>query len=466
MKKFSTLFLVSLLSGAVTLGAYKLLFDTNGYFSNHSTSGITTATNSYGKKIGLSADILDFTEAAEKTIHTVVHVKNVSRRTVSNPILEYFYGYKGGQSQEQIGTGSGVIISEDGYIVTNNHVIKDASEIEITLNNKKSYQAKLIGTDSKMDIALLKIDAKEKLPYTVFANSDSVKIGEWVLAVGNPYNLTSTVTAGIVSAKARDLDTSGIQSFIQTDAAVNPGNSGGALVNTRGELIGVNTMISSMTGSYVGYSFAVPSNIARKIIEDLMEFGNVQRGILGVEGGELNGTASKELGISQTQGFYINKVTKNSGAEKSGLLKGDIIIKLDEQNVATFADLSGYINTKRPNDKVQVTYIRDGKTRVVPVILSKNEFFRTEFKGIELENIEASDKKKFKIDYGVRIKSINSQNLKQYESELIGNIILSIDNAKATDVETVSKLLSKKEGNQTARIEMINKNGEIIRVIL
>ena len=466
MKKFSTLLLVSLLSGAVTLGAYKVLFDTNGYFSQDRNSGITTVSNSYGKKVGLSADVLDFTEAAEKTIHTVVHVKNVSRRTVSNPILEYFYGYKGGQSQEQVGTGSGVIISEDGYIVTNNHVIKGASEIEITLNNKKSYPAKLIGTDSKMDIALLKIDAKEKLPYTVFANSDTVKIGEWVLAVGNPYNLTSTVTAGIVSAKARDLDTSGIQSFIQTDAAVNPGNSGGALVNTRGELIGINTMISSMTGSYVGYSFAVPSNIARKIIEDLMEFGNVQRGILGVEGGELNGATSKELGISQTQGFYINKVSKKSGAEKSGLAKGDIIIKLDEQNVATFADLSGYINTKRPNDKVQVTYIRDGKTKVVPVILSKNEFFSTEFKGIELENIEATDKKKFKIDYGVRIKSINSQNLKQYEDELLGNIILSIDNIKATDVETVSKLLNKKEESQTVRIEMINKNGEIMRVII
>lgn len=466
MKKFSTLFLVSLLSGAVTLGAYKLLFDTNGYFSNDKISAVTMASNSYGKKVGLSADVIDFTEAAEKTIHTVVHVKNVSRRTISNPMLEYFYGYKGGQSQEQVGTGSGVIISEDGYIVTNNHVIKGASEIEITLNNKKSYQAKLIGTDSKMDIALLKIDAEEKLPYTVFANSDSVKVGEWVLAVGNPYNLTSTVTAGIVSAKARDLDTSGIQSFIQTDAAVNPGNSGGALVNTRGELIGINTMISSMTGSYVGYSFAVPSNIARKIIEDLMEFGNVQRGILGVEGGELNGTASKELGISQTQGFYISKVTKNSGAEKSGLNKGDIIIKLDELNVATFADLSGYINTKRPNDKVQVTYIREGKTKIIPVILSKNEFFSTEFKGIELENIEAADKKKFKIDYGVRIKSINSQNLKQYEDELIGNIILSIDNIKATDVETVSKLLSKKEESQTVRIEMINKNGEVLRVIL
>lgn len=466
MKKISTLFLVSLLSGGVTLGAYKLLFDTNGYFSSEKNALVTAASDSYKTKVGLSPEILDFTEAAEKTIHTVVHVKNVSRRTITNPILEYFYGYKGGQSQEQVGTGSGVIISEDGYIVTNNHVIKGASEIEITLNNKKSYMAKLIGTDSKMDIALLKIDANEKLPYTVFANSDSVKVGEWVLAVGNPYNLTSTVTAGIVSAKARDLGTSGIQSFIQTDAAVNPGNSGGALVNTRGELIGINTMISSMTGSYVGYSFAVPSNIARKIIEDLMEYGNVQRGILGVEGGELNSMTSKELGINQTQGFYINKVTKNSGAEKSGLEKGDVIIKLDELNVATFADLSGYINTKRPNDKIQVTYIRDGKTRVAPVVLSKNEFFSAEFKGIELENIEAADKQKFKIDYGVRIKSISSQNLKQYEDELVGNIILSIDNVKATDVATVSQLLSKKEENQTIRIEMITKNGEVMRVIL
>ncbi len=466
MKKFSTLLLVSLLSGTVTLGAYKVLFDGNGYFSQEKNSGITTVANSYGKKVGLSAEVLDFTEAAEKTIHSVVHVKNVSRRTVSNPILEYFYGYKGGQTQEQVGTGSGVIISEDGYIVTNNHVIKGASEIEITLNNKKSYPAKLIGTDSKMDIALLKIDAKEKLPYTVFANSDSVKIGEWVLAVGNPYNLTSTVTAGIVSAKARDLDTSGIQSFIQTDAAVNPGNSGGALVNTRGELIGINTMISSMTGSYVGYSFAVPSNIARKIIEDLMEFGNVQRGILGVEGGELNGIASKELGVAQTEGFYINKVTKNSGAQKSGLAKGDIIVKLDEQKIATFADLSGFINTKRPNDSVKVTYIRNGKENVVSVVLTKNEFFTTDFKGIELENIEAADKKRFKIDYGVKIKSITSESLKQYADELKGNIILSIDNVKATDVETVSKLLSKKEENQTVRIEMINKNGEIMRVII
>jgi serine protease Do len=466
MKRFSNLFLVALLSGATTLGAYKLLFDNNGYFSKDGKSAVTLAPESFGKQVGLSAEVVDFTEAAEKTIHTVVHVKNVSRKTVTNPVLEYFYGYGGQQSQEQVGTGSGVIISEDGYIVTNNHVVKGASEIEITLNNKKSYIAKLVGTDSKMDIALLKIDADEKLSYTTFANSDSVKIGEWVLAVGNPYNLTSTVTAGIISAKARDIGSSGIQSFIQTDAAVNPGNSGGALVNARGELIGINTMISSMTGSYVGYSFAVPSNIARKIIEDIMEFGNVQRGILGVEGGELNSSASKELGISQTQGFYINKVAKQSGAERAGLEKGDIIVKLDNQNVATFADLSGYINTKRPNDRVQVTFVRDGKNRVLPVTLSKNEFFSAEIKGMELENIDAGDKKKFNIDYGVKIKSITNENLRQYEAELKGNIILSIDNVKAKDIETVSKILDEKKENQSIRIEMINKNGEIIKIII
>jgi Do/DeqQ family serine protease len=465
MKRFSSLFLVSLLSGSVTLGSYKLLFDDNGFFSKNK-SIITSAPNSYGRAVGLSAEAVDFTEAADKTIHTVVHVKNVSRKSVSNPILEYFYGYRGNQLQEQVGSGSGVIISEDGYIVTNNHVIKDASEIEITLNNKKSYPAKLIGTDSKMDIALLKITAEEKLPYTAFANSDSVKIGEWVLAVGNPYNLNSTVTAGIISAKARNLDTSGIQSFIQTDAAVNPGNSGGALVNTRGELIGINTMISSPTGSYTGYSFAIPSNNARKIIDDLIEFGNVQRGVLGVEGGELNAMASKELGVKETQGFYINRVQKKSGAEKAGLQKGDIIIKLDNQNIATYADLSGYINTKRPNDKVEVTFIREGKNKILPVILSKNEFFNTEFKGIELENIAAAEKNRFHLDGGVKIKSITNENLKQYEAELKGNIILSIDNVKIKDIESASKILNNKAENQSVQMEMINKRGEIIRIII
>jgi serine protease Do len=465
MKRFGNLFLVSLLSGITTLGAYKLLFESD---LAQKKSIVTVAPENYTRTVGLGAEGIDFTEAADKTVHTVVHVKNVSYRTTTNPMLEFFFGFNGGQQQQQqqIGTGSGVIISEDGYIVTNNHVVKDASEIEITLNNKKTYKAKLIGTDAKMDIAVLKIDADEKLPYTVFADSDNVKVGEWVLAVGNPYNLTSTVTAGIVSAKARNLDTNGIQSFIQTDAAVNPGNSGGALVNTHGELVGINTMISSQTGSYVGYSFAVPSNITRKIIQDIMEYGNVQRGVLGVEGAELNGAASKELGIKQTQGFYIKKTTKNSGAEKSGLTTGDVIIKLDNQNISTFAELSGYINTKRPDDKVIVTFIRKDKTMTVPVTLSKIDIASTEFKGLELENITGADKKKFRIDYGVKIKDLNNDRLNAYANDLKGGIILSIGNAKVTDIESASKILSNIDEQQTVQIEMITAAGQVIRLIL
>ena len=459
MKRLSSLFLVSLLSGATTLGAYKLFIEGK----SNRDSIVTMASENNNRTVGLSAEAIDFTEAAENAVHTVVHVKNVTVRTVSNPIMEFIYGQRGGQQQEQIGTGSGVIISEDGYIVTNNHVIKDATELEVTLNNNKSYKAKLIGTDSKM----LKINADEKLPYSTFADSDQVKVGEWVLAVGNPYNLNSTVTAGIVSAKARNLDNrNGIQSFIQTDAAVNPGNSGGALVNTRGELIGINTMISSPTGSYAGYSFAVPSNITRKIIEDIMEFGGVQRGILGVEGNELNSKASTELGIKDTEGFYINKVTKNSGAEKAGLKSGDVIKKIDNQKISSFAELTGYINTKRPNDKVQVTYIRDGETKTTSVTLIKNDIFTTEFKGLELENIDASDKKKYRINYGVRIKEINNENLRPYYDQLKGNIILSVDNVKATDVETISGFLNKKDENQSVSIQMINRMGQVIQVII
>ncbi|HEX9979789.1 MAG TPA: trypsin-like peptidase domain-containing protein [Flavobacterium sp.] len=465
MKRFSSLFLVSLLSGATTLGAYKLFIDDDAVFGKKSI--ITEAPEaSYARPVGLSSNLLDFTEAADKAVHYVVHVKNVSYRTVTNPMMEFFYGYKGGQQQEQIGTGSGVIISEDGYIVTNNHVVKDASDLEITLNNKKTYKAKLIGTDSKMDLALLKIDADEKLPYTTFADSDNIKVGDWVLAVGNPYNLNSTVTAGIVSAKARSLTGNSIQSFIQTDAAVNPGNSGGALVNTNGELIGINTMISSMTGSYVGYSFAVPSNITRKIVEDIMEFGNVQRGILGIEGGELNPAASKELGVNVTDGFYVNKVTKNSGAEKSGLKKGDIITKIDDRTISSYSDLATIINTKRPNDKVQVTFIREGKTMSVPVTLIKTEAVSTEFKGIELENIDASDKRKFKIDHGVRIKTITNERLSQYAEELEGGIILRIGNVPATDVKSVSEALSGIDDAQSVQLDMITSSGQRVRIII
>lgn len=465
MKKFSSLFAVALLSGATTLGAYKLIFDENTAFSK-SQNVVSVATPNFSKNVGLGAENIDFVDAADKAVHSVVHVKNVSYRTISNPILEYYYGFRGGQQQEQIGTGSGVIISEDGYIVTNNHVIKDAQNIEITLNTGKSYKAKLIGTDDKMDISLLKIDADEKLPYSTFADSDNVKVGEWVLAVGNPYNLNSTVTAGIVSAKARNLDTSGLQSFIQTDAAVNPGNSGGALVNTRGELIGINTMISSTTGSYVGYSFAVPSNITRKIIEDILEYGMVQRGMLGVQGAELNGTISKELGLKTSEGFYIGDVTTNSGAAKAGLKKGDVIVKIDNKTINTFADLNGYINTKRPNDEVKVTILRDEKQMVANVTLSKNDIIPSKFKGLELENLTSADKKKFQTNSGVKITKIENQRLAQFQKELTGAVLLKINNIPITTMEQVNKIMSGKDDNDGVQLEIMTNSGQLVRVII
>lgn len=464
MKRFSGLFLVSLLSGATTLGAYKLFFENDSLFSDNTKSIVTTAPANYTKNVGLEAEAVDFTAAADNAVHTVVHVKNLSYRTISNPMLEYYYGYKGGQQQAQVGTGSGVIISEDGYIVTNNHVIQDASELEVTLNNKETYKAKLVGTDSKMDIALLKIDADKKLPYAVFGDSDNVKVGEWVLAVGNPYNLTSTVTAGIISAKARNLDQKGIQSFIQTDAAVNPGNSGGALVNTKGQLIGINTMISSMTGSYVGYSFAVPSNITRKIIEDIMEYGNVQRGIFGVEGYELNSTITKDMKLSTSQGFYVKKVDKNSGAAKAGIQQGDVIIKLDNTNISSFVDISSYVNTKRPNDVVKATFIRNGKAMEVPVTITKNEFVNAELNGIIFENLDASDKQRFRIDYGVKVKDITNQSFMRYYNALKGNILIAINDAKAVDTETVATIFSEKLSNESmVELTMINKRGELVK---
>ena len=461
MKNLGSLFIVSLMSGAVTLGAYKIIENRK----NDSDAFITTSPN-YNKNVSYKgAESVDFTIGAEKAIHSVVHVKNVSVRTYTDPWASFFYG-GGTQQHEQIGTGSGVIVSEDGYIVTNNHVIQDANELEVTLNNNKAYKAKLIGTDSKMDIALLKIDADEKLPFIVFGNSDNIKVGEWVLAVGNPYQLNSTVTAGIISAKARNLDKASIQSFIQTDAAVNPGNSGGALVNTNGELIGINTMISSPTGSYAGYSFAVPSNITKKIIEDLMKFGNVQRGILGVEGGELNAEASKKLGINQTEGFYINKVNKNSGAEKVGIEKGDIIVKIDDQKITSSAEMASVINTKRPNDIVKVTLLRDGKNLALNVPLTKKELIAYEFNGIEFEELDANDKKRFNLKSGIKIKQVTNEDYKEYAEDLKGSIVTQVDNIRVIDMESVSAYLAKKESAEKTRYQIIAKNGQIYRIIL
>lgn len=461
MKNISAIFITSLLSGVITLGAYKLVFEDNS--GNLSESGITTEAplhqvsyNGYNSP--------DFTQGVDKAINTVVHVKNVSYHTVRNPIMEFFYGYQSGQPREQVGTGSGVIISEDGYVVTNNHVIRGASEIDITLNDNRTFPAKLIGTDSKMDIALLKIDADEKFPYAVFADSDNIKVGEWVLAIGNPYNLNSTVTAGIVSAKARNLATSGIQSFIQTDAAVNPGNSGGALVNTNGDLIGINTMISSNTGSYVGYSFAVPSNITRKIVEDLMEFGKVQKGILGVQGFEINSQIAEKLDLKTTQGFYVNDVSKNTGAEKAGVKEGDVITQIDNRLIRSFSDLNAVISTKRPNDKVTALLNRNGKPQSIEITLTNKELMNIEYKGFELENLSDREKSKHGIDYGIKINNITNPRFKPYENELKNAIVIGINGSKVEDIESANKLLN--HSADRIRLDIITSNGERVRLML
>lgn len=465
MKNFGTILLISLLSGAVTLGGYKLIFEKNNTGGNlKEIISSTTPLQSTSTNLNY---LESFTEAANKTINTVVHVTNVSyRMTPSNPILEYFYGYKGGQTQAQVGTGSGVIISEDGYIVTNNHVIKDANEIEITLNDNRSYKAKLVGTDSKMDIALLKIDANEKFPYSVFADSDGISVGEWVLAVGNPYNLTSTVTAGIVSAKARNLSTNGIHSFIQTDAAVNPGNSGGALVNKFGELIGINTMISSNTGSYVGYSFAVPSNMVRKIVKDILEFGKVQQGFLGVQGFELNKQIASDHRIETAKGFYIDTITKNSGAEKAGLKKGDVIVSVDGKNIANFLDLNSIVATKRPNDFVEVNYFRNGKNSTTKVQLSVQEIANYQFNGFELEELTSEDMQQLGIDYGVKIKNITNKDYERYADELQGAIILTINGTKVKDLETAKVLLNPNRLQNRFILDILTHSRERVRLMI
>jgi len=466
MKRISGLFLVALMSGATTLGAYKLVFDND---TPSSALSIAPSSPNYNKTVaynGAAAEGTDFTAAADLAVHTVVHVKNTTYSNAPRNMMEYMYGYRSGEPTPQVGTGSGVIITEDGYIVTNNHVIDKASELEVTLNNNKTYKAKLVGTDSKMDIALLKVDTPDKLPYATFGNSDDIKVGEWVLAVGNPYNLTSTVTAGIVSAKARNLSKDGLQSFIQTDAAVNPGNSGGALVNTRGQLVGINTMITSMTGSYVGYSFAVPSNITRKIIEDIMEYGNVQRGVLGVTGGELNSAAAKEYGVTDTQGFYVNGVSNNSGAKKAGIKEGDIIVKIDDKAINGFSDINASVVTKRPNDVVKVTVKRDGDLITMPVRLSKNEINTFTYSGFELEDLSDAEKKQFKINYGVRVKEITDERYMRYYDELKGGIILSIGSVKAKDIETVSKMLNAKGEGRSVKVQMITQSGEIVSFLI
>ena len=456
MKKYFGLLGMAILGGAITLGGYKMLFNDEVIIERTVEQPVKTVTANYNpalNKLNSLEGTVDFTVAASNTVNSVVHVKNTAIRTQTNPLDIFFGNGNGGRKYEQVGTGSGVIISQDGYIVSNNHVIAGATEIEITLNNRQKYKAELIGTDKENDIALLKIDSDLDLPYIPFANSDNLKIGEWVLAVGNPYNLTSTVTAGIVSAKGRDLQGNGniVDSFIQTDAAVNPGNSGGALVNTRGELVGINTAISSKTGSFVGYSFAVPSNITKKIVDDLLEFGAVQEAILGIS------IDSRDNNIN---GVKIGALTDESGAKKGGLKSGDIIKKVNNVKISKFSELRGQLTAKRPGDLVDITVERDGETITKSIKLSRRDSYVSSSFNIMLKDLSKKELKKYKLKGGAKISENRNKNLIYYGVKE-GYIIIKINKQPILNASDAAKTIDASYGKgQPIYIEVINLEGE------
>lgn len=455
--------MVAVFAGTITLGAYKLLFEKTNYAivtqEDHGSILNTSFTPTSAKGAGINE--VDFTNAAETTVNAVVHVKNLTLNKTPNSIFDFIYG-SGGAVKPQLGTGSGVIISQDGYIVTNNHVIERSSQLQVTLNNNRTYTAELIGADPNSDIALIKIETDDKLPYLAFGDSDNTKIGEWVLAVGNPFNLTSTVTAGIVSAKARSLDTQTNQSFIQTDAAVNPGNSGGALVNTNGDLIGINTAISSQTGSYVGYSFAVPSNIAKKVIEDIMEYGNVQKGFIGISPAPVNTKDAVERGINDIDGVYIEYIEEESGAHDAELEIGDIIKQVDEIKVSKFPDLTGYLATKRPGDTVKLLLERANDTMTVPITLKKRQKLIVPEMGMEVKNLTAEDKKKFKTKKGVKITGV-PESFRGYG--LWGKIILQVDDKEIDNIDDAYTAFGAISRYGKTVITLLNEDGERERLI-
>jgi len=400
----------------------------------------------------------DFTIAAEKTINSVVHVKNTATSKGSNSIWDLFYGNS--ENRRTVGTGSGVIVSNDGYIITNFHVIENANEIEITTNDNKTFIAEIIGSDENSDIAVLKISGSNSFPYIRFANSDQTKIGEWVLAVGNPFNLTSTVTAGIISAKSRDLNDydSKNQSFIQTDAAVNSGNSGGALVNINGDLIGINTAIQSNNAGFIGYSFAVPSNIARKIYEDILEFGDVQRGLLGVTGQSLNTELSNELNLNITEGFYVNSTDKSMGAYMAGIKEGDVITKIDNVDIKKFSDLTGYLNSKRPGDILKVVIKRNSSFKTLSVNLKRSTY--VQFYGMQLKDATDAKLEENKIENGVVV--VVNRNGTLYRMGIrAGYILTEINEQKINSTSELSTF----ENENIYQITFIDLNGEKERLI-
>lgn len=422
---------------------------------------------------------LDFTNTTEKVLDAVVHIKSIRTmgngntgqfqyRQLPDPFREFFGDrFKNApqvpdgrlQPQPMYGTGSGVIINQDGYIITNNHVIDNADEVEVTLYDNETYKATVIGTDPTTDLALLQIKA-DNLKTMAMVNSDDVEVGEWVLAVGNPMGLNSTVTAGIVSAKARNININkekfAVESFIQTDAAINPGNSGGALVNLEGNLIGINTAIASRTGTYNGYGFAVPSNIVTKVVEDILKYGSVQRGMLGVTIRTMDGTLAKEKDVDFSKGVWVENVGENSAADKAGIEEGDIITKVNDVLVNTSPRLQEIIASKRPGDKVKVTVKRDGKEKTFDVVLENSKgttnIMKKEKKevlnllGADFETLDEEVAEKLDIDGGVKVVRLYPGKIRKETQMREGFIITHIDNKKVKDIEDVADVLEDKDG--------------------
>lgn len=408
----------------------------------------------------------DFVKASAASTHSVVYIKTLSQNVNSNNFFDFFFN--GQQSSTSISSGSGVIFSADGYIVTNSHVINKAKQIEV-IHNKRSYIGKVIGTDPSTDLAVIKIDAKD-LPPVQMGNSKNLQIGEWVLAVGNPFNLTSTVTAGIVSAKARDIHVVNgrfpLESFIQTDAAINPGNSGGALVNIQGELVGINTAILSQTGSYSGYGFAVPVDIVKKIVKDLIQYGEVQQAFVGFEIADLNTELGQKLKTEDLNGVVITLLRKDSNAEKNGLKIGDIIYKIDDEFVDSRAMFNELIGYRTPGDKIKITYKRGDKTEEANITLTnenggtgvlKHEIYTAEKIGSELESISFLEKEKLGITSGIRIVSNTNGNLLSRLGMNDGFIITSINSVRISSPQELEDVLSKIRGRVV--IEGVNTEG-------
>jgi len=463
---------MAVLGSVITLFAYTKFFEKNtGKVSANDTSFVTDERLKPLLTSFQQAGQVDFTYAAELTVHAVVHVRTSTTyagRSI-NPIIEWFYGESYRDAPREVkGYGSGVIISPDGYIITNNHVIENAEKITVKLNDNREFDAQVVGRDPSTDIALLKING-ENLPYVNYGDSDKLRLGEWVLAVGNPFNLTSTVTAGIVSAKGRNLgildDNYRIESFIQTDAALNVGNSGGALVNTSGLLVGITTAIISPSGAYAGNSFAIPVNIVKKVVEDLRLYGAVQRAVIGVGINEVTAEIAEKEKLKEVKGAIITQVYENGAADEAGLKEKDVIIKFNNVPVNTVSELLEQVGRYRPGDKVTITYVRSGKEYTVPITLKNIENTTEIVKsgsgsgvvfGAKLEPLSSSDQRTYRLDYGVKVTEVNEGRFRDLGIRK-GYIILSVNGKKVKSASDVKNFTDNEQS--LTSIEGIQSNG-------